>query len=323
MFNFQNEIILGKELNELNNNKPFYKFINRNKIHKGFTYKQGLNVDTLPFNPTDTCRQGGLYFTTKDNIFHFKKYGDYCCNIIIPDDAQCYVEKYAIKANKIIVESFREVHQMSEWFDEDFCISAVKQKWQAIKYVKVMTPNVCKQYVKIEGQTIYFTPQTDELCELAVTQNGMALKFINNKTNKINLIAVRENGLALQHVSVQTEEICMVAIEQNPDAYQYVYIQTNKLSCLAVQKDYTQLQHVYAKTHSVCKCAIQQNVKALIYMDQDEQTDELCDLAVRIDGLALQYIHNKNFHICNVAITQNRNALKYVSCKILLLLGIM
>ncbi len=40
----------------------FYRLTNKDECHRGFQYKTGLNVDTIPFNPAGTCEPGGLYF---------------------------------------------------------------------------------------------------------------------------------------------------------------------------------------------------------------------------------------------------------------------
>ena len=40
----------------------------------GMVYKEGYNEDILPFNPSENCESGGLYFASKD-IFAFYDYG--------------------------------------------------------------------------------------------------------------------------------------------------------------------------------------------------------------------------------------------------------
>ena len=61
--------ITGKQLNELNNNEPFYKFINAHKCHNRLNYDLGEIVDRIMFNPTSTCQKGGIYFSTLNCIF--------------------------------------------------------------------------------------------------------------------------------------------------------------------------------------------------------------------------------------------------------------
>lgn len=52
--------------------------------------------------------------------------------------------------------------------------------------------------------------------------NGLLLKFVENQTEELCLVAVKQNGLALKFVINQTEEICIAAAKQNRDAIPYV-----------------------------------------------------------------------------------------------------
>jgi len=51
----------------------YYKVINP-AGHYGLIYKEGLNVDPKPFNPTGSCQPGGIYFARED-ILTFLNYG--------------------------------------------------------------------------------------------------------------------------------------------------------------------------------------------------------------------------------------------------------
>ena len=51
----------------------FYKIVNP-KGHTGMIYKNGKNVDVLPFNPSGDCEPGGIYFSRED-IFLFLDIG--------------------------------------------------------------------------------------------------------------------------------------------------------------------------------------------------------------------------------------------------------
>ena len=48
----------------------------------------------------------------------------------------------------------------------------------------------------------------------AVQQNGMDLRFVENQTPEICMVAVKQNSDALQYVRDQTPEICMVAVKR-------------------------------------------------------------------------------------------------------------
>lgn len=87
----------------------FYKFIKSDMKHHQFTYKLGLNVDTVPFNPKSTCQAGGLYFTDFANLVFFQTFGSQIGIIEIPDDAQVYVEHQKFKADKFILHELIDI----------------------------------------------------------------------------------------------------------------------------------------------------------------------------------------------------------------------
>ena len=63
-----------------------------------------------------------------------------------------------------------------------------------------------------------------EQCLIAVKQNGYALQYVPFKiqTYKICLEAVKKHGLALQYVKKQTPKVCLEAIKQDKASYIHV-----------------------------------------------------------------------------------------------------
>jgi hypothetical protein len=70
----------------------YYKLLRKDLCHHGFQYKLGLNVDTVPFNPSGSCEAGGLYFTDMAHLHLFDMFGDLIGEIEVPADAQIYKE---------------------------------------------------------------------------------------------------------------------------------------------------------------------------------------------------------------------------------------
>lgn len=72
----------------------FFRWMNRKKNHRGFQYKEGLNVDVLKFKPSGSCKQGGLYFASLSTIDKWRRYGE-CGSfhlIALPSDEIVYVD---------------------------------------------------------------------------------------------------------------------------------------------------------------------------------------------------------------------------------------
>jgi len=84
----------------------YYKILNETECHNGFQFQDGLNIDTVPFNPTGTCLEGGIYFSRKD-ILTFLNYGLWIRQVTIPEDARVYKDPESSpekwKADKIIL----------------------------------------------------------------------------------------------------------------------------------------------------------------------------------------------------------------------------
>jgi hypothetical protein len=75
--------------------------------------------------------------------------------------------------------------------------------------------------------------QTEELCKIAVQNDGYSLVYVENQTDEICKLAVKQNGFALQHVKNQTDEICNLAVYQNGHALQHVKNKTKEIRRLS------------------------------------------------------------------------------------------
>jgi hypothetical protein len=225
------KVYLGSSFNEINKEKKFYKITNKEEKHFDFQYKDGLNIDIHEFNPTDECEQGGLYFTELNNIKYYFEFGIWIREVILPDDAQIYVENKKYKADKFILKEKMEINQLLEWNDPDFCKSAVQQNGCALQYVKseFQTEDICKLAVQQNGYAILYVNSellTEDICKSAVQRHGCALQFIKPEllTEDICKLAVQQNGCALVYIrqELQTKEICDMAVKQNKYALQFV-----------------------------------------------------------------------------------------------------
>lgn len=80
-------------MNIFDYNKIYYKLMESSECHHGFQYKDGLNVDTAPFNPSGSSEPGGLYFTIAEHLERFLCRGVWyrewvMRNIATPKEAQ-------------------------------------------------------------------------------------------------------------------------------------------------------------------------------------------------------------------------------------------
>jgi len=237
--------------------------MNNDLIHRGFEYKIGLNVDTNPFGYWSK----GLYFCDQSKChLHWKDYGTRLALIEIPDDAKVFAEASKFRTDKLIINEIIDFDDVSDAF------------WiNMIRNDKVGT--VLK----------YVAYQTEELCELAVQYDPMALQYVVNQTENVCGIAVQKDGRALVHVVNQNTDICQLAVQENGSALQYVIDQTD----------------------DICKLAVQNNGLAIQYVKTELLTDDLGYLAIQQNSSAIQFARNKTTYMRLLAFKQNCYELPY------------
>ena len=139
--------------------EKYVKLTNESCIHNGFEFKEGLNVDTLAFNPVKECLPGGLYFCRYKDFSKWIDYKEndimkYMWDVEIPEGEKVVDLGDKLKAHKIILSNKRSI-----WDDNELCLEAVKQYGRALEYVK-------EEF------------QTEDVCLEAVKQNGYALEYV-------------------------------------------------------------------------------------------------------------------------------------------------
>ena len=111
------------------NQKQFYKLINETGNHRGYTFKNGLNVDSNLFT-NDACAAGGFHFTDSENIGRWVNYSDeigvmvFAVPMTIPDDAKViiFTDEKKYKTDKFILDLD---HKIYIWSNPELCMAAV------------------------------------------------------------------------------------------------------------------------------------------------------------------------------------------------------
>ena len=266
-----NQVLTGQQLNQQYPEKVFVKLTNQLENHNGYQFQTGLNIDSIPFNPSGECQPGGIYFCLLEKIHIWLNYNDdqmiYARVVTIPDDALVWVEREKFKADRIILSERQKIVDLEQWKDPVFCLEAVKQDGLALQYVLEQTPELCLEAVKQHSWALqYVKEQTPQLCLEAVKQDGWALQFVKQQTPELCLEAVRRNGSALQYVLEQTPELCLEAVKQNCWALKLVEQQTPEVCLEAVRRDGYALQYVLEQTPELCLEAAKHYSWALHYV---------------------------------------------------------
>jgi hypothetical protein len=259
----------------------YYKLLSANMRHYGFQYKEGLNVDTQPFNPSGWCSHGGLYYTSHEHVDAWcKPDWPLIADVTVPDDARVYAEPCGTKwkADKLVLSNIRPISEVIATLDEAQVIDLAVAEPRMLQYV---------------------TNQTEGVCLAAVHNDPTSLEFVKNQTNAICLAAIRELPYALQFVRKQTEELCLAAIREFPHALQFVRKQTEQLCLAAVQFCGNALKYVTNQTDEICLAAVQQNGGALVHVRN--QTEAICLAAVQQNVCALWHVQNQTEAVCRAA----------------------
>lgn len=216
-------VYTGLEFNKINHNNIFIKITNNNQNHKGFQYKIGLNIDTLPFNPTGTCNKGGLYFIEFKYAIFYRYYGDFISHAMIPNDALVYIEQNKYKTNKLILLNRYKFTDHPFWLYKKLCLESVKLNGFALQYVKIQTPEICLESVKHCGLMLkYVQDQSDEICLAAIVECPHALKYVKNKTILICTIAIKQNGCMIKYVPNPNIELKRLSNEKYEQAIEFI-----------------------------------------------------------------------------------------------------
>ena len=185
---------------------------------------------------------------------------------------------------------------------------------------------------------------TEELIEMAVENNGLALQFINPKTEILCKKAFANTPYAIQYIPDPTNEMCEEALKRDKaifpiilkikpgidkmsDAGLLIYLEKypekiNTIKQPTEEMILIALKHgswnIFEKmdprlqTQKVCEEAFNKRSFNFQHIKEEFQTTELCEKAMKASGLNLQYVKNKTLELCLIAIQKFSTAIKYV-----------
>jgi len=278
------------------------KVLRRSLTHHGFTYKEGENVDILPFNPSGSCREGGLYFTIEKYISLYFSMGDLVADVTLPANAKVYDDPTGNKwkADRIIISNIRTIAEYLNNKDEESLIDMIKNDTSIFYHITKKTQRMCN--IAIERNPYIFDDvpaefQTLDMCIRCLKSAPHMFKFVAKQTDFICDMAVSICGITIAHIQAEflTAARCLRAVKQNGLALKFI------------PTDY--------RTYEVCLSAIINYPEALEYVPDEHKTESLCMVAIRVKGYTLQFVpHNKQtLEMCLTAVKDNGRAVKFVA----------
>jgi hypothetical protein len=294
----------------------YVKILNKNLLHKGFQYKEGLNVDKNPIDKRFDVDSKGLHFTDFANFHKFLTYGMLITDVEVSEGTEIYKDKTGTKykAERIIISNIRQIKHLPEWNNLEFCLKAVEASPVALQYVVNFTDENYISIVRKDGLLLQYIPcpnRTAEICLEAVRQNGLSLEFVpNNFTvniyQEICLDAVQQNGLALEYIDCDDFHKILDADKDSV------------INEKCTEDDIYDSSEGYKMYNYVCFKAVQQDGLALEFVSSESVTVELCLAAVQQNGHALQFVPDKmqTKKVCLAAVQQTDDALILVPDKL-------
>ncbi len=141
---------LKDKSNDKSNDKSskLLKFTNKECIHNGYEFKEGLNVDPIAFDTSVTCSPGGLYYiSTRELMYLWTFYCSlgtltpkemyYVWDVTLCPDSKTFNEiEGKSKADKFMLSNKRLIRDLEEWNDLKFQIIAINHNTNNIKFIK-------------------------------------------------------------------------------------------------------------------------------------------------------------------------------------------
>ena len=199
-------------------------------------------------------------------------------------------------------------------------LKEIKNPYFDICMAAVVLDGICIQYIDV---SLFTRGEYHSMCEAAVRQNPKAFtkikreRFSALKWERLKIFAARQNGLTLRWINEQTPEICLIAVKNNPKALFYVDKSILSPYCysflkkVSIQK--TKEKETNAKEKSSFKRGRNTKQRQTInLLNVNKQTDALCLKAVQKDGLQIRYVWKQTRKLCLAAFNQNPKATDFI-----------
>ena len=196
------------------------------------------------------------------------------------------------------------------------CLEAVKLNPLALQYIpaSLQTLEICEKALVNDGMCLkYVINQTERLCyESLISSKGASFNLIKNQTKFLCKEAMKIDGTLLIHVNEQTFEICFEAVKQTPSAIRYVKynnLSDNDIEIIvheAIKRDGNVIQYIDKKYHTqkICIMALQANKGNIRHIDLEKFNISLIDFEEHNTN-SLITINQENYYIIKTNIIRD------------------
>lgn len=280
----------------------FIKFVNNNCTHHCLHYQLGLNVDTIEFNPRESCKPGGLYFTTNKFFDIFTGFGKNIALIELCEDAQFYMDpggkKY--KTDKFIIQKYMSIPEyLMMLYDKEELSDFLEWNPPMVKYLFNMANQNLEKIVK---DNIYLIPFLNK------SQIYFIQDLIKNICNERNVQISCEALLNNSSQSVQYKQII-----KKPSMLKDILNPNLELYKKVLDFDYEVIQYIHDPTEEISLYALSINLDAIEFID--DHTDTICFYILGKDPSKFKLLNNRNKALCEKAIELSPDNAQYIPNK--------
>ena len=320
--------------------KELYKILKPNMKHFGHQWHEGENVDVLPWRPSGSCSEGGLYFTTIDHLITYASHPieeNLIGRVTVDDDEEVWQEPNGKwKAHSVFLSDVTKVKDLDNRTYYDFLASLLepypapydpahhKESWSKlvgqesdmIAYARPDDWDVCFNLADLKKRPEEYDMDDHRDLLLMVEKVSVfpwLVKFLTRLHPLVAMAAVKKLGLTVQYVppDLQTRELCMHAVKYC-DAIHHVHDQTEEVCMESIKQNPRSIKWIRNRTPGMIVYAVQRSPSVLSLLTADEQTRDVCWLAVRQQPAVLGYVKQKTPELCELAVRLRPQAIMHV-----------
>jgi hypothetical protein len=144
----------------------------------------------------------------------------------------------------------------------------------------------------------------------AVKKDGLAIKYIQNPSPEVQLAAGSECGWAIEYIKNPSEQVQMAAVKQAGRAIVYIKNPSEQVQMAAVKKDGQAIEYIKNPSPEVQLAAGSQYGLAIKYIKNPSEQVQMA--AVSQDGWAIEHIKNPSEQVQMAAVNKNGRAIEHI-----------
>jgi hypothetical protein len=165
--------------------------------------------------------------------------------------------------------------------------------------------------IKHDSNSIQFIDNPSEKLQLvAVSQNGYSIQFIENPSETVKLAAVQQSGYAIKFIENPSEAIQLAAVRQNGYAIKLIKNPSEAVQLAAARQNIGSIQYIANPSEKVQLAAVSQNGYSIKHINNPSKAVQLA--AVREIGNAIKFIKNPSEEIKLTAVEKNGYIIKFI-----------